>query len=489
MIIADLHIHWRFSRGCSSKLTIPNIWKMAIVKWIDLIWTWDFTHPKRFFEEIKNYLEEENWFLKPKDKYLNKWFEELKAEYPINNLIENKIKTWEYPRFVIQTEINTVFERKWKKHKVHHVILIDSLDKAKQILNWLSQWGKVESDWRLTVKKDQDDILYELKKQYLSSIFIPAHIWTPYFGLLGSKFWFDSIKTAFPKSYMLIDAVETWLSSDPIMNWINSEIDPFVIISNSDAHSLENMAREWNVFEGWTIKDFTYKDLEKILKFRKYRYFNEYLLDFEKKYLNDLYTNSSKFYLDYTIEFYPQEGKYFWDWHSKCEVSFTPEETIKRNWKCPICWKDITIWVFHRTYKLGDGDRKQKINFWTKYKRSHEEIKQIASIFSRPYYKYIVPMRDIIYEVWWYKKWTKSSQKIYNTLIQTFGPEFYILLNLPLEEAYKFNEKFWNALEKVRKWDINIKSWYDGIYWVVKIFEDFEKNDLNAEKYKQNTLF
>jgi PHP family Zn ribbon phosphoesterase len=363
-MIADFHIHSKYARWCSKRLTVENIWKTAMVKWIDLIWTWDFTHPDRF-KELREFLEEDwNWFLLPKKQFLKKRIDDLKNTFFVwnfwwKNKILEKLEKWLYPKFVIQTEINNVFERqiwnkKIKKARVHNCILIDSFQAAKKILNYLSQFWQVESDWRLAVRQDQRDTLYWLKSNFPQTIFFPAHIWTPYFWVLGSKFWFNSLKEAFGESYFLIDWVETGLSSDPIMNWINSEIDPFVIVSNSDAHSLENMGREWNVIEKVKItedkfviweneENFTYKDLERIFKQRKYKLFKDNLLDFERQYLDELFKLNFRYELKYTIEFYPQEWKYFWDWHSKCDFSCTPEETNKRNWKCPICWKDLTI--------------------------------------------------------------------------------------------------------------------------------------------------
>jgi len=257
----------------------------------------------------------------PKEEYLNKWIEDLKGIVK-DNIIE-KLKNGNYPRFVFQTEINSVFQRQkdaewkftikieteksWKnikKSRIHNVILVDWFKNAKIILDYLSKFGKVESDWRLAVRQDQADTLNWLKQNIPSSIFFPAHIWTPYFWVLWSKFGFSSLKEAFLDSYFLIDWVETWLSSDPIMNWVNKEIDPFVIVSNSDAHSLENLAREGNFIgiEGLQkmdsedsqkisiqellVKKFTYKDLERIFKYRKYKYFYDKLIDFERKYLD-----------------------------------------------------------------------------------------------------------------------------------------------------------------------------------------------------------
>ncbi len=493
-IIADLHIHSAYARWCSNKLNVENIWKKCIIKWIDIIWTWDFTHPGRL-KELENFTKSDwNWFLIPKDEYINKWIDEI-VEF-LNDKNYDKIKKWFYPRFVLQTEINSVFQRWTKKSRIHNCIMIDSIKKAKDMLWFFSAYWSVESDGRLAIKMDQKDTLIWLKKNYKDSIFFPAHIWTPYFGVLWSRFGYESMREAFGDAYDLIDAIETWLSSDPIMNWINPEIDNFTILSNSDAHSLDNFGREGNVFElKIEKKSFTYKDLEKAIKNRKYQQLGDNLNIIEKDYLDELFNTKSNLELIQTIEFYPQEWKYFWNWHAKCNYISTPQDTIKKNWRCPICWWKITIWVLHRSYDVWDKERITEIWFWTKKElRKVVELDKIAKIYGRPSYRYIVPMLDVIRETWQANRWTKKSERHYDDIIKKLWSEFYVMIDLDIDSIKKYDEDFWYAMEKIRNWDIYIKTWYDWIFWLVCINQcdndpEQQFNDKNLFVWVQESLF
>lgn len=515
-IIADLHIHSAYARSCSNKLHIEQIWKQCIIKWINLIWTWDFTHPSRM-KEIEDFLIEDwNGFLIPKTQYIRPWIDSISGL--LNNEVLTKLDNWWYPRFILQTEINNIFHRWEKKSRIHNCILIDSIEKAKIINRYFSASGNVESDGRLAVRKDQDETLIWLKKNFPESIFFPAHIWTPYFWVLWSRFWYESMKDAFKDALYLIDAIETWLSSDPIMNWINSELDCFAILSNSDAHSLENFGREWNIFVYhdefepkqsienqinlwkygnsciWNIT-LKYKDLEMAIKRRKFEYCKNMLDNIEKNYLINLFSQKNNLELFQTIEFYPQEWKYFWNWHAKCRFISTPEDTIKRNWICPICWKNISIWVLHRSYNISNKDRIQDIGFGSKKELwKFAELDKIAKKFQRPSYRYIVPLRDIIREVWSANKGTKKAEKYYNELVKRFWWEFNVLIDIPIDDAKSYDQEFGFALEKVRNWDIFIKSWYDGNFWIVCIgdcdddpIEQF--NERFPNKWVQESLF
>ncbi len=467
--VADLHIHSKYARSCSNRLDVENIWKSCIFKWIDIIWTWDFTHPSRLNELKQSLVEDWTWFLVPKQDLLQKRISELKPF--LNHEVLQNVEKWFYPRFVLQTEINSNFERNSKKYRIHNCILIDSFANADKILEYLSWFGKVESDGRLTVKQDQTETLLWLKQNFPSSVFFSWHIWTPYFGVLWSKYGFDSMSKAYWSSLSLIDAIETWLSSDPIMNWINPEIDNLTILSNSDAHSPENFAREANIFETKNKTFPTYKDLEKAIKNRKFDKNFQNLHEVEKQYLTDLFAVKTDLKLVWTIEFYPQEGKYFWDGHSKCNFLTTPSDTIRRNWLCPICGKKLIVWVFHRSFDIWDNKRISQIHFGEKDFWKQEEINEIAKIFDRPNYQYIVPLWDIIREVFAANKWTKKADKTYNELLLQFGTEFDILLNLKIDKATEYNKFFGYALEKVRNSEIFIKPWYDGVFGVVSIKE------------------
>ncbi|MEF2175452.1 MAG: endonuclease Q family protein [Candidatus Absconditabacteria bacterium] len=478
-IITDLHIHSKYARGCSNRLDVENIWKSCVIKGVDLIGTGDFTHPK-WLEELQNYLEENGrgLFL-PKKKYLKKWINDISND--LNQEVVDKLNNKNYPMFVLQTEINSVFARGEKKSRIHNCILIDSFDNAKAILSYLSQFGNVESDGRLAVKQDQSETLVWLKSNFPQSIFFPAHIWTPYFGVLGSRFGFESLSIAYQDSLNLIDCIETGLSSDPFMNWMFDELDKFSIISTSDAHSPENFARESTTFvlEGvfLSLVDLSYKDLEIALKQTKYNFGD--LHNIEKVYLTKLFENKPNLFLDGTIEFFPQEGKYFGDGHKKCGLLITPKDTVKYNGQCPRCGGKITVGVLHRSFTLANVDRKKQVNYGGKDFWGESEIIEIAKDFLRPDYRFIVPLRDIIREVFEAKRGTKKSQRIYNELIKEFGSEFHLLLDAEIEKIKNYSEKLAEGIDKIRKGNIFIRSGFDGEYGVVSIFD--KPNDLEGQ--------
>lgn len=487
-ILIDFHIHSKYARSCSNRLDIENIFKYCFIKWIDIIWTWDFTHPKRLLE-IEKYLESNwKWLLIPKKEYLFKWIDDIKEQ--LSPMVLQKIEKWIYPHFILQTEINSVFTRGEKKSRIHNLILIDSIPNAYSILNYLSNFGKVESDWRLAVNQDHKDTLIWLKTNFPQSVFIPAHIWTPYFGVLGSRFGFENMEIAYDSAVDLVDAIETGLSSDPVMNWINPQLDQYTIISNSDAHSLENFGREINEFEYiWTDENyiFDYKDIEKCLKIRKYTM--KKINNIEKNYLKNLFKEKWNLVLKSTVEFYPQEWKYFWDWHAKCNFLTNPVDTIKRNGKCPYCGWKLVVWVFHRAYNLWETTRIQTVWYWNNDYLTQLQINKYSKQYGRPWFKYIVPLSDIISNVWKINKWTKKYQKYYNELIKEFGSEFYILLDLQKKLAQKYDERFAQALDKVRMWDIFIRSGYDWLFGIVDIFGEKKLYEIKPSWNIQDTLF
>lgn len=276
------------------------------------------------------------------------------------------------------------------------------------------------------------------------------------------------------------------------MNRINPELDSFNILSTSDAHSLENFWREASVFEvkeGNKIKDICYWDLERAIKERKVNKSREKVSSLEKNHLSELFESESKLKLTWTIEFFPQEGKYFGDWHSKCDFLTEPADTVKRNWVCPICGWKITVWVFHRCYNLWKKERLDFTDFGSKYFFDKQKIQKFAKFFDREEFYYIVPLWNLIKEVWNVNRGTKKSMMIYNELIKVLWSEFYILIDLELEKAYEYNKDFWEALQKVREGDLNIKSWFDWNFGIVSIYSQEEKEKKIDSYYRQNPLF
>ncbi|MBD3354718.1 DNA helicase UvrD, partial [Candidatus Woesearchaeota archaeon] len=289
-IIADLHLHSKYSRATSNKLNIPNLEKWAKIKGVDLMGTGDFTHPE--------------------------WIKEIKANLTDDGTGILKTKTG--MKFVMQTEVSLIYTDMGKGRRVHNVILAPSIEVADQVTEYFKSKGRVDYDGRPIFKIPCVDLAESLMEISEKIEIIPAHIWTPYFGLLGAKSHYTSVEDAFKDKAKHIHALETGLSSDPPMNWRLSSLDKFSLISCSDSHSFWpwRIGREATLFD---LKELTYDNLIKALR--------------------------TKEGLSGTIEVDPAYGKYHWDGHRNCNVSLSPKETMKLNGICPKCGKPVTIGV------------------------------------------------------------------------------------------------------------------------------------------------
>ena len=408
--IADLHIHSKYSRACSKSLTPENIAKWCEKKGIDIVSTADFTHPG-WFRELQENLEP--------------------AEPGLYKLKGSANKT----RFLVSTELSCIYKKGGKCRRVHLCLWMPSLESAKKFTDVLVARGcNVSSDGRPILGIDSEEILKIAMEIDPDSMVIPAHAWTPWFAIFGSMSGFDSLEEAFGKNAKYIYAIETGLSSDPAMNWQLSQLDDIVLISNSDAHSLEKLGREANVFE------FEYKpDYYKII--------------------NAIKNKNRKNFL-YTIEFFPEEGKYHLDGHRACGVSLLPEETKKNNYLCPKCKRPLTVGVMHRVSSLAD--------------RKKEDVDKIKENFIS--YKSIVPLQEIIAESFGNGVKSKKVISLYEKIISECGSEFDTLLNKNIDEIKKCaGEIVGVAIDRMRKGDIFIRPGYDGEFGIVKIFNPSEK--------------
>jgi uncharacterized protein (TIGR00375 family) len=297
-LITDLHIHSKYSRGCSTNLDIKNLEKYARVKGVDLLGTGDFTHPKWFLELKK--LTEEDGILK------------TESGFP----------------FLCQTEISLIYSQDGKGRRVHNVVLAPSLDVVQQITDELLKKGRVDYDGRPIFKIPCPEFVEMLQQISPDIEVIPAHIWTPWFSLFGANSGFDSIKDCFQDKLNKIHALETGMSSDPAMNWRLSQLDKFKLVSFSDLHSFWpwRIGREATEFE---IKDLTYKNI-----------------------LNALRDSG----LTRTIEVDPGYGKYHLTGHRNCNVCLEPKESLKLKDICPVCKKKLTVGVLERVEELADRD-------------------------------------------------------------------------------------------------------------------------------------
>ncbi|MFH1470353.1 MAG: endonuclease Q family protein [Candidatus Micrarchaeota archaeon] len=299
-IIADLHIHSKYSRATSPEMNIQGLAKWAKIKGIGLVGTGDFTHPQ--------YLKELKQKLKP---------------------LGNGLFEFEGVKFLLSAEVSNIFQQGGLK-KTHHVILAPGFEEAEQLNDRLAKWGNLAADGRPIFGSRSASELVELVMETSPSFFIiPAHVWTPWFSLFGANSGFDSVKECYGDMEKHIHALETGLSSDPAMNWRLSALDKYSLVSNSDAHSPSKLGREANVFE---FREASYRELTDTLKTK----------------------DKSRFLLTY--EFYPEEGKYHFDGHRGCSIRFSPEESKKHKNKCPVCRKELTIGVMHRVNELADRE-------------------------------------------------------------------------------------------------------------------------------------
>ncbi|MBI1975378.1 MAG: DNA helicase UvrD [Parcubacteria group bacterium] len=423
--ITDMHLHSRYSRATSRDLNIEGLYKGARLKGIDIIGTGDFTFPA-YIQEMEKELEPVGGGLYS-----------FKRKSQVGSV---PVKNDRDPKFIITTEISNIYKRHGKVRRIHTVIVAPGLDEVKKLNKQLDKIGNIKSDGRPILGMDVADmakIIWGVSEDF---IIIPAHAWTPWFAIFGSKSGFDSIEECFGDLTPKIYAIETGLSSDPAMNWRLSQLDNISIVSNSDAHSLPNLGREATVFE---LEAASIANIKTALRKGA----------------------STKNRLAYTIEFYPQEGKYHYDGHRDCKFVCDPKETKRLKGICPKCKKPLTVGVDYRVSELAD----------------REEPKKFGE------FKYIVPLQEIIADAFAQKKGTKRVQETYGALIASVADEFTLLLKTPLADIEAFGiSEIAEGVRRVREGEVHIEPGYDGEYGVVSVFRPDEQI---SAKSKQKTLF
>lgn len=401
--IVDLHIHSRYSRACSKELNLPNIATACEKKGIDIVVTGDFTHPA-WIEHIKENLVEEN--------------------SGVYKLKSNSSPT----RFILGTEISCIYKHKDATRRVHLLILAPSIVAVEKFNAALTEKGvNIRADGRPIMGISAKGILQMLLGIDPGFMLIPAHAWTPWFGILGSKSGYDRIEDCFEELTPHIRAIETGLSSDPTMNHRLSALDTITLVSNSDAHSLNNLGREANVLN--LTERYDYNEITEVLK-----------------------TGDRKKFL-YTIEFYPEEGKYHFDGHAVCQVCLSPAETKRNKFLCPKCKKKVTVGVLHRVDDLAD---RNEVNIPVEKFIPH---------------KYIVPLREIIAKIFAVGVSSKKVLKEYDSMIGKIGSEFSILLHVNISEieSHVNNKVIAQAIANMRTGKIKVKPGYDGIFGSVEV--------------------
>ena len=408
-MIADLHIHSRFSMATSKEGTPENLDFWARKKGISLIGTGDFTHPV-WREELKERLVSEgNGLYRLRDEYVK----EESRKFP-----------GEGTRFVVSGEISSIYKKNGKTRKVHNVILLPGLEAADAMAQRLEKIGNIHSDGRPILGLDSHDLLEMMLDVCPEGILIPAHIWTPHFSVLGAKSGFDSVEECFEELAPYIHALETGLSSDPAMNWRISKLDRYQLVSNSDAHSPSKLGREANLLD----IDCSYEGLYRAIQ-----------------------TGEG---LEGTVEFFPEEGKYHFDGHRKCGVSLSPVEAERLGGISPVCGKKLTMGVDHRVEQLAD--------------RAEGFVKKDGKK-----YESLVPLPEVISTCMGYSAASKKVQGCFEQMIQTLGTEFDILRNVPSEDIKSCaGERIAEGIENVRTGNVKRIPGYDGEYGKIELFDE-----------------
>jgi uncharacterized protein (TIGR00375 family) len=425
--IADLHIHSKFSRATAKNLDLENLHIAAQCKGIRVIGTGDFTHPGWFAEISEKLVPAEAGLFKLNDELARV------CDQHVPDACRQPV------RFILTAEISNIYKKAGKTRKNHNLVFVPDLDTAQKFSASLDKIGNIHSDGRPILGLDARDLLEIVLETSDKGFLVPAHIWTPWFSLLGSKSGFDSIEACFEDLTPHIFAVETGLSSDPPMNWRVSDLDGLTLISNSDAHSPQKLGREANLFD----TQLSYFGLRSALRSG----------------------DPSKF--RGTIEFFPEEGKYHLDGHRKCSLRLWPRETIKNKGICPVCGRPLTCGVLYRVEELADRPEGVKPE---KY---------------HPYFN-MIPLVEVLAEIFNVGPGSKRVLKNYQALLEKFGSEFSILRGIEPDNFVQAGiPMLGEALKRIRQNKIEISPGYDGEFGGIKIFHPNEREYLGG----QQTLF
>lgn len=411
---ADLHVHSKYARATSRELDLEHMALWAAKKGVAVLGTGDFTHPK-WFAEIKEKLDpaEPGLFrLKPE---LERWCAEQFAAF-----------ARQPTRFLLEVEISTIYKKGDKTRKVHHLHYVPDLTSAERFIAKLSRIGNLNADGRPILGLDSRDLLEITLEAGEGAYLIPAHIWTPWFAVLGSKSGFESIEECYGDLTKHIFALETGLSSDPPMNWRLSQLDRYTLVSNSDAHSPGKIGREACKFDCaldyWSIR---------------------HALETGHGYGG-------------SVEFFPEEGKYHLDGHRTCGVCLDPEQTKKHGGLCPTCGKELTVGVMHRVDELAD-----RPDGW------HPEA-------PTPF-RNLVPLPEVLSEIHRVGAASRKVAESYEKLVSEVGPELFILEHAPVDELRKAgSELLAEGIRRMREGRVIRQAGYDGEYGVIRVFTDDE---------------
>ncbi|NOY68593.1 MAG: UvrD-helicase domain-containing protein [Deltaproteobacteria bacterium] len=422
--IADLHIHSRFSRATAKNLDFERLYISAANKGITVVGTGDFTHPGWLAEIREKLVSAEPGLFKLNDETAAGCKHEIHAASlcPV--------------RFMLSCEISSIYKKNDATRKLHNLVFMPDIAAAERFNARLSDIGNLKSDGRPILGLDSKNLLEIVLETDDRAFLVPAHIWTPWFSMFGSKSGFDSIEECFDDLSSHIFAVETGLSSDPAMNWRVGNLDGITLISNSDAHSPANLGREANLLNTALSYDAIRSAME---------------------------TGDPEKFLG-TLEFYPQEGKYHQDGHRKCGINLHPRQTMENKGICPVCGKALTLGVCYRVEELAtrpEGEKPEK---------------------THPYYS-IVPLAEIISEIVKTGPKSKRVGRALEAAVKSLGPELHILHIMPVEEIRSAGMPVLaEAVSRMRAGVVNVTPGFDGEYGCVRLFNDGEIDAFAGQK-------
>lgn len=401
-LITDWHIHSKYSRACSRDLELPKIAAMCERKGIDVAATGDWTHPA-WFEHMREHL--------------------LESEPGLYRVGNSPV------RFMLVTEVSQIYKKGDKTRRIHNLIFSPSLEACAKVNAELDRRGfNRKSDGRPIFGIDSEELYTVLKSIDERIIVVPAHAWTPWYSVFGSKSGFDSIEECFGSMSPYIYAIETGLSSDPKMNWQISKLDSVVMISNSDAHSPDKLGREANVFD---LDVVSYDEFVRVLREQ----------------------DRSRFL--YTIEFFPEEGKYHLDGCANCRFSSTPAQTKKIGARCPTCKKPLTLGVEYRVEQLADRD--------------------ISNVSNKIPYKSIVPLKELIADSMNVGVSSKKVAELYRRLTDRVANEFTLMLDAPIGAIAAEDAVVAESIRRVREGRVHVIPGFDGIFGTIRAFSDDDR--------------
>jgi len=411
-LVADFHVHSRYSRACSKDLSVAELAKWAKIKGIGVLGTGDFTHPL-WMQELKD-------ALRPTGRGL---FE------------------YEGARFLLTSEVNTLFYKAGRAHQIHHLLFAPSFEAVDRMTRELEAFGSLSLDGRPTLQMEAWRLAEIVLGIEPRCAIVPAHAWTPWFSIFGSTSGFDAVEECFEHRAGDIFALETGLSSDPAMNWRVTALDRYALISNSDSHSARRIGREANVFD-------CEPDYDALLGALKRRDRTKFLS---------------------TLEFFPEEGKYHFDGHRRCKIRWSPQETKRHGFRCTACGRKVTVGVMHRVEALAD------------------RAEGMAPDGAAPF-RHIVALEKIIADALGIGVGTQAVDREYQQLIYKCGTEFDVLLESP-EDALRAatSAKITEGILRVRQGQVTIEPGYDGEYGTVRIFGEADAAAPTGEQ--QLTLF